>query len=1123
VRKFLLFVVLQILVLHLFATDFTVTSNADSGPGTLRQALLDAEANGSATQDRIIFNIADQSTTGLTITIRTSLPGLTSNLVIDASTQPGTKFGMSDTKIIISVNNNGSAINGLSGQNCTDIEVYGLYFTNFAAFGAGRAIYIANASNITIGKAGKGNLFGMVDQGIMLSGCDNVIVSANIFGIDPVTLLPLFTSYSSNLSVSGSNSLLIGGDNYADGNVFVFEQYSNHSTIQDIINCVYKNNTLGYKTNHGGLTNYIQFLTIKNLDIINNIYNYGSITYIEKISGLLQAKGNQTNLLPNRQPDLESTSATPFWLTDVNKAIIGGPNPQDANVLNNWTFHQSDYSAIYAYKCYDILIQRNSISCITEPDYASISSEVEIPVITVNAVTANSISGKATPGAEVEVFTDSDCQLCNSTKYIGSAIANASGLWSYALNTIATGFIASASLNGRTSLFAKVGFDDSQVVLKNPTCNNIDGSIKGITVINSTKVEWKNQAGAVVGNIIDIDNLPAGTYTFKAYLGDRCVTKTGTYTLVSTQPKLNTQAVHVVNNSCGSASGAVTGITFSNTANFTVKTIAWYNQLNVQVGNALDLKNVPAGNYTLKVTNNDDCVTGYGPVNIVNTAGLVIDQTHAGITPTPCNQPTGSIKGISATGTGILKYSWKNAQGIEVGTALDLTDMPGGKYTLQVTDDSNCGPVYTTAIEIVEVNGVTMDETAAVVSPARCISNGSVKGIVIVNATSVKWFTEGGLLVSTQIDLTNAAPGNYYLVATRASCVKHSKIYTILEIANNKTYRMSKTVSAYAACGTDNGFIEITMDPAYDLPVSYRWVNTKGITIGTTPSIYNLSIDTYTLWGADESGCEKTIINTDIGLSSPFDVITAATVTNANCGATGSIRGVRGVSGRPPYNYVWTDAAGTPIGNSANLDNVPPGMYTVKVTDQTTCGEKTVQYTIGSDNIIFSEPVVRDLQLCTPGEGVLTVTNADANYSYRLYDSQSSTTPLAEEKSGMFKINANDTRTYYISQYLGGCESSRTQVKVSVGSLSGVNMPNAFSPNGDGINDTWKIPGIENYPAASVQIFSRSGQKVFESTGYVAPFDGNYNGKQLPAGTYFYIINLNASCNLYSGSVTVIR
>ena len=71
-----------------------------------------------------------------------------------------------------------------------------------------------------------------------------------------------------------------------------------------------------------------------------------------------------------------------------------------------------------------------------------------------------------------------------------------------------------------------------------------------------------------------------------------------------------------------------------------------------------------------------------------------------------------------------------------------------------------------------------------------------------------------------------------------------------------------------------------------------------------------------------------------------------------------------------------------------------------------------------------------------------------------------------------------------------------------------VKIPNAFSPNNDGINDTWKILAIETYPNPEVTIFNRYGQTIFRSKGYSKPWDGTFNGKKLPTGTYYYIIDL---------------
>jgi len=118
---------------------------------------------------------------------------------------------------------------------------------------------------------------------------------------------------------------------------------------------------------------------------------------------------------------------------------------------------------------------------------------------------------------------------------------------------------------------------------------------------------------------------------------------------------------------------------------------------------------------------------------------------------------------------------------------------------------------------------------------------------------------------------------------------------------------------------------------------------------------------------------------------------------------------------------------------------------------------------------------------------MLMVKDPQSGYDYRLYGSLNGTNLLAESVTGVFTINVAQNTTYYITQYIGSCESTRTAANVIIG-LSGLNFPNTFTPNNDGINDYWNIKGIENYPTAIVQIFNRYGQKVFESRGYNQPF-----------------------------------
>jgi gliding motility-associated-like protein len=102
----------------------------------------------------------------------------------------------------------------------------------------------------------------------------------------------------------------------------------------------------------------------------------------------------------------------------------------------------------------------------------------------------------------------------------------------------------------------------------------------------------------------------------------------------------------------------------------------------------------------------------------------------------------------------------------------------------------------------------------------------------------------------------------------------------------------------------------------------------------------------------------------------------------------------------------------------------------------------------------------------------------------------------------------------------GNCSVSDT---VFVKVLLAPEVPNVFTPNGDGINDNWVIKYLESYPNCIVQVFDRGGQKVFKSIGYTNTWDGTNNGKPLPVGTYYYIINPKNGRSLISGSVTIIR
>jgi len=120
----------------------------------------------------------------------------------------------------------------------------------------------------------------------------------------------------------------------------------------------------------------------------------------------------------------------------------------------------------------------------------------------------------------------------------------------------------------------------------------------------------------------------------------------------------------------------------------------------------------------------------------------------------------------------------------------------------------------------------------------------------------------------------------------------------------------------------------------------------------------------------------------------------------------------------------------------------------------------------------------------------------------------------------------NQTTTYTLmaTDTISGCS---TTDYITVVVESDLFVPNTFSPNNDGDNDTWVILGIERFPDCLVSIYSRWGQLVFQTTGYnkQKAWNGESNaGRKVNESVYFYEIHLrDASKQTLKGSITVLR
>jgi gliding motility-associated-like protein len=203
------------------------------------------------------------------------------------------------------------------------------------------------------------------------------------------------------------------------------------------------------------------------------------------------------------------------------------------------------------------------------------------------------------------------------------------------------------------------------------------------------------------------------------------------------------------------------------------------------------------------------------------------------------------------------------------------------------------------------------------------------------------------------------------------------------------------------------------------------------------------------------------------------------------------------------------------------------GLFNPKVAG---AGNHTIRFTFTAANgcvnfkeqtvSVFAVPAIDagpDKFVLEGGSTVLSGTGSGNNISY----AWSPPTWLNNVSIPQPTVTPTDDIVYKLTgTSADGCIASD---EVSVKVLKTPTIPNTFSPNGDGIHDTWEIKYLDTYPGCTVEIYNRYGQLVYQSKGYNRPWDGTLKNKPLPAGTYYYIINPKNGRKQMSGFVDIIR
>lgn len=208
-----------------------------------------------------------------------------------------------------------------------------------------------------------------------------------------------------------------------------------------------------------------------------------------------------------------------------------------------------------------------------------------------------------------------------------------------------------------------------------------------------------------------------------------------------------------------------------------------------------------------------------------------------------------------------------------------------------------------------------------------------------------------------------------------------------------------------------------------------------------------------------------------------------------------------------PANYLWSPGGET----TSEIFVTNPGTYSVFVTTEACFDEVSINIGLGEEVNPDAE-----IRIC---EGVNTLLEVPVAYREFNWDTGASDNTIYVEEAGEFEFN-------YIDQ--NGCYQEGTFTVEADPADVNVFVPNAFTPNGDGINDIFK-PSVNDLDDYELRVFNRWGEQMFSTTDPSKGWNGSYEGNDyfVPAGVYAYLIKYSGVCSQdkieKTGSVMIIR
>jgi gliding motility-associated-like protein len=544
-------------------------------------------------------------------------------------------------------------------------------------------------------------------------------------------------------------------------------------------------------------------------------------------------------------------------------------------------------------------------------------------------------------------------------------------------------------------------------------------------------------------------------------------------------------------------------------------------------------------------------ISSYGCIGDVTkpvtvTAPPVAGFTHSANTCAGNQVTFTDASTIASPGT-IVKWIWSFGEGNRItnttGAPVTYTYAAVGQYTATLEVESNTGCKSQVFSKVINVTPLPV---ANIVLPEVCLSDAFAQ---FTDSSFISDGSQGSFTYLWNFGDNNANTTNPNTSTSKDPRHKYSAV---------GIYKVSMTVTSKDGCSST-----ITKDFTVNgsIPVAnFNVLNSAGLCSNTKVEIQNNStVDFGTLTKVEivwDAANEPTTVFTDRNPSATAIYSHNYPVLSNTKNYQVTFRAFSGgtcvnettktltVNGSPKVSFtaipnICVDANAIQITQSSEVTGVsgsfafagngitPAGFFTPSVAG---VGQTSIKYTYTTNTgcrdsatmpiTVLANPKVDagpDLFILEGGSATINAKASGNGLSFlwtpATYLSSTSilnpmVVPLADKR---YKLTVTAE---------GGCTAS-DEVFVKV--LVAPEVPGAFSPNKDGINDTWNIQYLETYPGAIIEVFNRYGQIVYRSTGYPKQWDGTVNGNPLPVGVYYYIINPKNGRKQITGSVTILR